>query len=216
MAKILLVRHGESQANAGVATVNPRAIPMTELGHAQAKAFAEKFEHEPTLIVRSSYIRAMETAAHFIERFPNIPVEDWPVHEFTYLKRGEKLLTGKERLPAVLEYWAQCDPDHRDGPVTETFSELVERCRNAIARFEALGPDALVVVFTHGYWMQIFRMCLLFPKASVKELMANARRFDHAHPIRNTHVLEFESGAGGTRPIAQELPAAFELANEPS
>lgn len=46
-----------------------------------------------------------------ISRFPDIKVEIWPLHEFTYLSPTKcRNTTGDERTPLVLKYWKKCDP----------------------------------------------------------------------------------------------------------
>ena len=82
---VFFVRHGESLANTGVATPDPSSIPLTEKGRLQAKIVSEYFSKQPELIVHSPYIRTLETATPLIERFPIAKVEEWPIHEFTYL-----------------------------------------------------------------------------------------------------------------------------------
>ena len=60
-------------------------IPLSETGHSQARRWAESLERPLRLIVVSPFLRARQTAAPFQNRFPNVPVEIWPIHEFTYL-----------------------------------------------------------------------------------------------------------------------------------
>lgn len=82
---VLLIRHGESEANAGLPTASPTGIRLTAKGHAKAAAVAESIPERPGLIVTSPYLRTQATAAPFIRRYPEVPAEVWPVHEFTYL-----------------------------------------------------------------------------------------------------------------------------------
>lgn len=83
--EVWLIRHGESEANAGLATSDPATIKLTPKGLAQAARVSALLDQTPSLLVTSNYVRAMQTAQSTIERFPNVPVEKWPVHEFTYL-----------------------------------------------------------------------------------------------------------------------------------
>ena len=53
VARILLVRHGESRANAGFATSEPADVPLTDLGHQQALDVADQINETPDLIVVS-------------------------------------------------------------------------------------------------------------------------------------------------------------------
>lgn len=85
MLTVTWIRHGESAANAGGASSDPALIALTERGKAQAQAIAQSFEAAPELIVMSPFIRAQDTAAPTLRKFPGVPVEVWPVEEFTYL-----------------------------------------------------------------------------------------------------------------------------------
>src|SRR5690606_16323945 len=81
-----LVRHGESVANAGgVPTTDYAAIPLTDRGRAQAEAVAAACREEPGWIGLSPYLRALQTAAPLLARYPESPALDLPIHEFTYL-----------------------------------------------------------------------------------------------------------------------------------
>lgn len=83
--RLVCIRHGESIANAGAATTDPLSIGLTEAGHSQASEFARSWLEPPALFVISPAARAYETAVPVLQRFPRVPVERWPVEEFTYL-----------------------------------------------------------------------------------------------------------------------------------
>src|SRR5580704_19507902 len=85
VTRIILVRHGESVANAGGKTADQITNPLTPLGRAQSRDFAQRLDCEPTLFITSSFVRAQQTAEPLRQRFPSVPVEEWPIHEFTFL-----------------------------------------------------------------------------------------------------------------------------------
>src|SRR6267378_4164471 len=87
LLEICLVRHGMSGDNAGAPGVGMDATPLTSVGTRQANAFAATLREAPGLFIVSPYLRAQETAAPAIARYPEVPVEEWPVHEFTFLPR---------------------------------------------------------------------------------------------------------------------------------
>jgi probable phosphoglycerate mutase len=95
--RILLVRHGQSVANAGGIPTDHIANPLTELGHAQAKAFADGISCEPTLYLISSYQRAQQTSVPLRQRYPEVPIEEWPIHEFHYLNPAQHNGTSEEQ-----------------------------------------------------------------------------------------------------------------------
>ena len=62
--RVWLIRHGQSESNAGLPTNGPAASPLTELGHRQAERVAEQFTGPPALIVSSPFLRAQIGRAH--------------------------------------------------------------------------------------------------------------------------------------------------------
>lgn len=214
-AKITLVRHGQSIANAGGIATNHHSNPLTELGHSQARAFAEIFSGSPTLFLRSSYLRAQQTSVPLLQKLSTVPVEEWDIHEFSYLEPTEEA-TDEQLRPRILEYWGRSDPAYIDGPSVESFTAFLDRVRNAAKRLAQTPPDEHVVVFTHGFWMQAFRLILLFPDATDAELMLHFRRFHFAHFINNTEALEFEVRQGKIYMLGQEHLSGFLLEGEPA
>ena len=184
-----LVRHGESAANAGAVTTDPATIPLTPKGHEQAHRVAVALSERPDLIVVSPYLRTRETAEPTMRRFPDVPVETWPVQEFTYLSPGRCTnTTAEQRRPLVEAYWQGCDPDHTNGPGAESFSTMLDRARDLRDRLAAHAAD-YIVVFTHGQVMQALRLLDAYPTASARELMSRFLEFDRQSPMRNGQML---------------------------
>jgi 2,3-bisphosphoglycerate-dependent phosphoglycerate mutase len=215
VTRVLLVRHGQSVANAGGKTTDHVFNPLTELGHAQAREFADRLDCKPTLFVVSPFQRAQQTAEPLRERFPDVPVEEWPIHEFTFLEPSRHSNTTEEdRQPYVKAYWENQDPEFADGPGAESFTQFLDRARDAIRRLAMANPGGCVVVFTHGFFMQAFRLALLFPDASDAELRSNFLRFHLINFIQNTDSLEFEVRDGKIRIVGQPNLAGFTLQGE--
>jgi len=150
---ILLIRHGESQANAGLPTADPRDIELTERGREEARCVAQEIQRSYSpldRIVVSAYQRAQQTAEYTRQylKHPTIPIEIWPVQEFTYLSEwGKKSSTVEERRPTVLRYWEQANPTYTDGPDAESFQQFIERVRQARDRLRTVAGT--VAVFSH-------------------------------------------------------------------
>jgi probable phosphoglycerate mutase len=215
--RVLLVRHGQSVANAGGIPPDHITNPLTELGHAQAKALAEGFPCDPTLFLISPFLRARQTAEPLLKRFSATPVEEWPIQEFTFLEPSRHKGTNEEQqMPFILEYWERNDPAHLIGPGAESFTLFLDRTRDAIRRLSRMTGGGCIVVFTHGLLMQAFRLLLLFPNATDRELMLNFRRFHFTNFINNVDSLEFEIKAGQIQLIGQSQLAAFTLQGETS
>lgn len=89
---VYLVRHGQSAANAGIATTCNCTIPLTELGKAQAQWLASHLP-KPDLICASDMTRAIETSIPTREKWPTIPFKILrEVREFDYLDLGGRVL----------------------------------------------------------------------------------------------------------------------------
>lgn len=182
-----LIRHGESAANAGAVTNDPAAIPLTDTGTGQARSIAVSVSRRPDLIVVSPYLRTRQTAEPTIARFPDVPVETWPVQEFTYLSPNRCVGTTAARRPLVEDYWQRCDPAYVDGPGAEAFSALLERVRLMRHRLSEAAAG-FVLVFTHGQVMQAFRQLGAFPDRDDQALMAGFLAADQEAPIRNGDI----------------------------
>lgn len=98
--RAVFIRHGQSTGNAGVPCHDLASIELTELGWRQAREVARAWTEAPTLIVTSPYLRTRQTAEATIQRFPDVPVEVWPIEEFTYLQPSRWNGTrSSERMP---------------------------------------------------------------------------------------------------------------------
>jgi probable phosphoglycerate mutase len=187
VAKVWLIRHAQSEANAGGASADPAGIPLTELGRRQAERIAEALD-PPALIVTSPFLRARQTAEPTIARFPDTPCERWPVQEFTYL--GElhgRSSSGLDRLPHVRAYWERADPHHAVGEA-ESFAELIGRVRKFLGRVRDTGP---VAVFTHGVFIKAvvwtLRTGVTVPD---REAMRRFRAFAERFVVPNGSITE--------------------------
>lgn len=194
MTTITFIRHGESTGNAGMAAHDLSQIDLTEKGRQQAEDLARAWTERPTLIVTSPYLRARRTAQPTIERFPGVPVEQWPVQEFTYLEPSRWNGTSRtSRLPAIEAYWQAADPEYRDGPGAESFSNLLRRAENALQGLAEARDGSNVLVFAHGQFLQAVRLTLCLPNATDHEKMVWFPGFDREHPVRNCEGFQIKS-----------------------
>ncbi len=199
-----IIRHGQSTSNAGEAAEKFDTIPLTELGEKQSEALSKSFNKHtpPGLIIVSPYTRAKQTAAPTIKRFPHVPVEVWPIHEFVQLDPIRWANTnGKQRGPTVKEYWSRSDPNERDSVRSETFNGLVERIDFAIHKFSALANNRYTVAFCHGLFMQVLFLRLTQPDVSTKAIMTQISTFRVQHPLGNTERLRLKIVGGALMPI---------------
>ncbi len=193
--RVILVRHGQSASNAGLASQHPATIPLTELGQAQALHVARELDQEPDLIVSSHYLRAKATAGPLIARYPATRVEEWPVHEFTFLPhQAYDGTTTSERRAAVQAYWQAAKPHRVIGEGAESFAAFVQRVHSVRKRLEA-HQGGLVVVFSH----KKFLSCLLWtwlvgPLDVSSKRMGRFHGFDRGLGLGNAARIEVRLG----------------------
>ena len=195
----IFIRHGQSTGNAGIPAHDLSLLELTELGWRQSREVAASWTETPSLIVTSPYLRTQQTAAATIERFRDVPVEVWPIQEFTYLQPSRWNGTfSSERLPAIERYWAEADPEYLDGEGAESFSNLLERAQTALDRLEAMPEDALVYVFSHGQLIQAVRSLVIDAKLSDRDKM---RKFwgKGSPAISNAELVELSVEDGAWR-----------------
>jgi probable phosphoglycerate mutase len=215
--RVILVRHGQSVANAGGKTADHITNPLTDIGRMQSIDFAEDIDCKPTLIVVSPFQRTQQTAEPLRERYPDVRVEEWPIEEFTFLVPANyKNTSEKDRQPHVMAYWQRQDSAFVEGPGAESFTQFLGRARNAVRRLVSMDHGGCIVLFTHGFFMQAFRLVVLFPKATDAELMSNFQRFHLVNFIQNTDSLEFEVHDGKIRSIGQPRLTGLTLQGETS
>jgi broad specificity phosphatase PhoE len=150
MARLLLVRHGESTWNATGRWQGWADPPLSDLGRAQAEAAAPAAAPVDA-VVSSDLQRALETAsiiAAVLELEAEVHVEpdlrERDVGDFTGLTRAEI----EERWPGVLARGnASIARDPRFG---ESVEALAERVDAALRRLATAYAGQRVVVVTHG------------------------------------------------------------------
>ena len=195
MPTVWLIRHGESEANAGLRSENPADVPLTPKGFSQSAAVAAHFEQQPALIVTSPYLRTSQTAQKTITRFPDIPQQEWSVQEYTYLAPARCYQTTlAERRPMVEEYWERAEPDYVDGEGAESFADLLDRVWQLQDRVGQYQEADLLAVFSHAQFIRAVIWSLFFMPSKDECLahMAKFRRFFQAVDIPNCGIVEWQ------------------------
>jgi probable phosphoglycerate mutase len=188
--KILLIRHGQSDANRGLIAESVPSTGITEIGRQQADAIAESFTSPPDKVIVSSFKRSRETAAPTLDRFPATPVEEWPVHEFTYLAPPTHAHpTPKVHRDRVNEYWNVGRPYQECGEGAESFAQFIDR----VARVrDALRADSAssIAFFSHRKFLSglIWLSMTSDVKVSSRR-MARFRHFDRGFVIKNGSIV---------------------------
>lgn len=201
MKNIYLIRHAQSESNAGLA-VRPNAdICLTNLGRQQADELADwLMGHVPTprQVFVSSYVRTHQTAEPYLERIGAVPVVIEPLREFNYLDFERiKTLPFADIAVVADEFWAKDDPCYADGEMTDSFDNLVMRVRQVRQQFDAL-PDGDYVVFTHGMWLGMLMWQLVHGDGERVRQVHTFRQFELAVRPSNCDVFLLQSVAGKT------------------
>ena len=190
MKEIWLVRHAESEANAGLRTTVPAEVALTPRGVAQAQTVANLFEKAPALIVVSPYLRTRQTAAPLLEKFPGATVQTWPMQEFTYLSLAHaQNSTFAERKPLADAFWAQSDPAYCDGAGAESFAAFWQRAKDAIDKIVSDAPDK-TVIFCHAQFARAMLWQMLVEQTVTSEVMRAFFLFMKAVNIPNAAIIK--------------------------
>jgi broad specificity phosphatase PhoE len=217
LREIWWIRHGESVGNAGERTRDPGSYSLTARGFSQADAFAEHLTRTPDLIVVSPYVRARATAEPTIARFPEVPVEEWPIQEITFLAPARcRDTTQVERRLMARDYWAKFDPDSTDGDGAESFAFTVDRARVALAQLRR-RTEPLTLIFSHAVFMRIMHWVALTQRPRIdSEAMRLCYEFIRGWDVPNCGVLPMLVAPDGTLytgPVSDPTGTAGEPAN---
>ncbi|KQN86862.1 phosphoglycerate mutase [Sphingomonas sp. Leaf67] len=197
MTTAIFVRHGQSTGNAGLPCHDLAEIELTELGYQQARVLAASWTDAPSLIVTSPYRRTQQTAAATIARLPAVPVEIWPIEEFTYLEPSRWNGTlSVERMPYLEQYWGDLDPTYCDGPGAESFATLLRRAEVALERLANLPSQSIVFLFSHGQFIQAIRAVVAVPGMDDQDKMRDFWRKGEGPAIRNAQCLTLHHSVG--------------------
>ncbi|HTY93086.1 MAG TPA: histidine phosphatase family protein [Steroidobacteraceae bacterium] len=194
---LYLVRHGQSQTNAGGITLENPLVPLTELGAQQAQAVAALLPAAAHKVWSSPFKRALDTAAPYCALVEQVPAIHDDLREFEMIDttqlRGSAVA---EREAAMARYWLASDPDHRAGPAAETFREFHDRVARVRGEFlPDVAPGS--VIFGHGIWMALLFWQILGFETVDGAAMARFRRFQLGFPTPNTAVYRLTHVAPG-------------------
>ena len=142
---LLLVRHGQSEWNAaGLLQGQTASVPLTELGHEQARRAADELARlRPGALVSSDLLRAVQTAEH-CARATGLALSTTPALR----EQGYGALEGRRSR----ELWDVVDwtDPHWSAEGGESLSQLHGRVAGYLWRLLADPPARVVALVTHG------------------------------------------------------------------
>jgi alpha-ribazole phosphatase len=202
-----LIRHGQSQANAGGVTIENPLVPLTELGERQARALAALLPAATPAVWSSPFKRSLDTAMPYCDMMGVEPMLHDELREFETLDtqhmRGSSCT---EREAALARYWREADPDRRTGPAGETFREFHERVARVRTAWLPSLPDG-TVIFGHGMWMALLFWQIWGFEQIDHTAMTHFRRFQLGLPTPNAVVYGVTQVAAGQWTISVNEPA---------
>lgn len=191
MKKVYVVRHGQSEANAGgVIRADDAETPLTEQGHEQAKFIAKRASKLPIeVIISSTMLRARQTAEHIAEttnatiELSDLIVERRSPSGFEGLfSTDSKVVEAGKAIEENLGI-----PNYRYSD-EETFEEIRDRAIKAL-NFLALRPEAEILVVSHGMFLKMLTGIVLFGNELSAPAAGNMVR---ATKTQNTGLTIFE------------------------
>ncbi|MBQ7516543.1 MAG: histidine phosphatase family protein [Schwartzia sp.] len=190
MKQILLLRHGQSILNLGLAAEDHTLAPLTEEGVRQAEQASRDLPFAPELIASSPYRRTVQTAEPIRKRFPQAKWELWnELHEFTYLEPASCVgLTRDERRPRSRAYWQATDPDYVDGEGAESFRMLMHRAEVVSERLQARQENHIILV-SHEQFIKAFLMTM---NGRDEDMTKTMRRFKKTPAVGNCETILLE------------------------
>jgi probable phosphoglycerate mutase len=177
MARLILVRHAESEANvAQVATSRPPGPPLSPDGEKQAEALADRLADEPIVAIRTSNTaRARATARPLAQRLGIAATEDEDLIEISC---GDfDGIAGREAMLEVVRVYDAWFAGQRDEVISggETYADCERRMLRALPRADEIPADGAVMVVAHGGSLRVVVAALLGD-----EVAANSDYLDNA------------------------------------
>lgn len=191
MKKIYLIRHAQSESNAGLIIRPNSQINITDLGKKQASALADwliENINTPKQVFVSNYIRTSQTAEPYLTKlnYQAEVIDD--LYEFNYLDFEHiRDLSFQELVKVADEYWQKADIHFQDSQNTDSYAQFVQRVKKVRKFFDSL-EDGCYVVFTHGMWLGMLMWQLLHDDSECVENMQKFRAFELSIRPKNCDI----------------------------
>ncbi len=151
MAKVILVRHGETDWNKNARFQGQTDVPLSVTGKEQAEKVGLRLAHEKIAAVYSSDLsRAYETAQAIAQHHSLSVIKNPALREINFgLWEGmSRQIIGDEHKALYQEWLA--NPMETKAPEGENFIEVQNRALVALRDIAARHRDETIVVVAHG------------------------------------------------------------------
>ena len=190
MKTLYLIRHAQSEANAGGISKPERDIALSPLGREQAQALVARLPRSSHVYV-SELRRTHETAAPYCHAHGITPQILPPLNEFSCLAFALiRDMDGAARRPLADAYWQRADPLECTGAGADSFAAFNRRISAFLDHYPQLEDGSLL--FGHGIWIGLLAWRLLGFSAETAADMAAFRRFQTGLPMPNTAVWQLQ------------------------
>ena len=172
MKTLYLVRHGETDHNAGGRAMGQMDIPLNARGLEQARQTAEFLRRYPIeRIVSSDLSRAMETAQPLAEALELTVEPEARLRELSFgILEGKTVAECEVEDPEAVARWRSGDFDAAL-PGGESRRSLMQRTR-AVLDDIVVGSHAHVALFSHGGTLNALHTHMV----------------EHGHPVPREHI----------------------------
>jgi broad specificity phosphatase PhoE len=193
---MILVRHAQSLANAGGATMPNREIPLSSLGRQQAQRLVSLLPRSPERVIVSGMLRTQQTAAPYCAHTGVEAAIDETLNEFSLVDHNLiQGMDGAQRRAFVHDYWNRPNPQRRWGAGADTFVEFVGRVDTFLASVQRHEPST--IVFGHGIWLAMLKWRLMGNSAITPSDMLGFRAYSDSLEIANCAVFSLSEGPNG-------------------
>lgn len=186
--KLIIVRHGETDANRSHILMGHAMVSLNDLGKNQARLVGEGLKSEKIDFIYSSDLqRTKETVQQIINQHPNVPVIYDPLLR-------ERCLGRLEGLPREKFYEARNEtnvPHHLFRPDEgESMADVLKRVEKFLKMlFEKHSDNETILICTHGGWKR-----MILALATDKPISDEEVRL---YPFENTSVTVIEAKPSG-------------------
>lgn len=159
MKKFYLIRHAQSESNAGLVIRENHLINLTDPGRTQAQNLCDWLcdylaaaQETISGVFISPYIRTQQTALPYLQKTGFDATVMPSLQEFNILEFERIFQRELSEIRTMAQAFWQLPNDHKDGDSTDSFDDFVARVRTARHAFSEMA-DGSYVVFGHGMWI---------------------------------------------------------------